>query len=80
MTAKNTTKKSKSPWQPIKTIPTDGTRVIVGAPGDVCIEVRVIINKDDGETEWYHDNDWFDGQDELTHWMPRPPLPGERKR
>lgn len=67
-------------WRPVRTIPTDGTAVIVGGPGIPCIEVCVIIPKgaEPGETEWYHDGDYWDGYDEVTHWMPRPRLPGER--
>ena len=63
-----------SEWQPIKSAPRDGTRIIVYRPGkhnypkvavDFC---HAPINC------WWHSPS--DGQP--THWMPLPEPPGEK--
>ena len=71
--------KPKSPWQPLASIPRDGTRVIVGSPY-VVMDVRLDWSEDDQEYSWSNDFGHYDGDRTVfTHWMPIPPLPeGER--
>lgn len=60
-------------WQPIKTAPRDGTRIIAwcGDYADVCF-----IPYAYGEDRWMTDSRIsFGGWEEPTHWMPLPDKP-----
>ena len=63
-----------SDWQPIETIPKDGTPVLVWLP------VKMLNSHVHAAT--YHPNIamiggrfYFDATSEPTHWMPQPPEP-----
>lgn len=71
-------KQMQTTWEPIKSAPKDGTKIIAyWAKSDHC-EDATLHYYDDGE-RWYHV--LFDGQqlnDEPTHWMPMPKAGIER--
>lgn len=63
-----------SPWQPLATVPRDGTFVLVTCGGIYCPAVA----KWNTEEETWEDGDGeyeLEGEWPLTHWMPLPQPP-----
>jgi hypothetical protein len=59
-------------WQPIKTAPRDGTRVLLFGYSNTGVRARI------HEGHWVRRNGYWDtgrGRVHPTHWMPRPDHP-----
>jgi hypothetical protein len=77
-------------WQPIETVPQDGTPVLIYAEGDFGIGTCRIVNAGDltfpsGSSAWIGKRPgerigvWIGGRDmlEATHWMKLPESPSD---
>ncbi|VEB42922.1 Uncharacterised protein [Chromobacterium violaceum] len=61
-------------WKPIETAPKDGTHVIAYRPTKYGEHIESMYFDDDG---WFFSFDGEYGEEQPTHWIPRPAAPKE---